>query len=485
LDSLRNRTIQGVSWNLIGNVAGSGISFFVGIVLARLLTPADFGLVGMISILLAISNSIVESGISTALIRKSSISETDYSTAFIFNMLIGILLYLGLFLTSPLIATFFSEERLINLVRVLGLIVIINAFAFVHQTILTRNVSFKSLSICSITSSTLSGAIGIYLALIGFEYWSIVWQFVLRQFFNTILLWLSTKWIPSTGFSKTAFKSLFSFGSNVLFSGLISTFQQNLYYLIIGKIFSVQTLGYYNRAESFNALATSNITGTFSKVFFPVLSSLQNDRTRLRSGLVKVNCTTFLICATIMVFIAATAEPIIVLLIGSKWSESIWMLQLMSLATIVMPLNALNRDMLFINSRSDLFLGLQSIKLFLFIPGVFLAYFFGVRVLLYYSLLTSALSFFINSRYAKAEFGYSSWQQLRDVAPYLLIVSLSGLCMLTVSFIDLPLVFKLALQLSIGFIVLLILLEIFRLPYYLELRNILFLFFKRRAASTK
>lgn len=471
-ESLRQKSILGLSWNVFGNVTANGVSFAVGIALARILQPEDFGLFGMTTILIAVSNSIADSGISIGLIRKSSITPLDYSTAFITNLGFAVFLYLFLFFSAPGVAFFFAEQRLTDIVRVSGIIVLINSFSFVPQAYLTKNISFKPLALASIVAASLSGACAIVLAMSGFSYWSLVWLPLLRQFVLGVFLWIYMKWKPVLKFSIQTFQSLFSFGSKVLASGLISTLQQNIYYVIIGKVFSVTALGFYTRAETMNSLATSNITSIFSKVFFPVLSALQDDAKRLRSAAVRLNCLTFFVSAIIMIFLTAVAEPLIRVLLGEKWTESAWMLQLMCLSTLTMSLNALNRDMLFVKGKSDLVLKFQWFKFLLFVPGVFIAYSFGVKELLLYSLFTSVASFFINSHYSKGVFDYSSSQQLRDIAPYFLVVSVSGLAMWSCLFFVHSNLTAIAIQVLLGFIVLIILCEVLKLPYYLELKGL-------------
>lgn len=469
MSSLKSKTVKGLSWNLVGTVAGSGISFLVGIILARILNPVDFGLVGMVTVLLAIATTLTDSGIVTGLIRQPNVSQEDYSTAFYLNLAIGIGCYLLLFFGAPLIATFFEEPRLVAIVRVASLIIIVNALGFAPQAVLTRNLSFDRLSIASMTSSILSGIISIVAARNGAGYWSLILLVVLRQVFNTIMLWLLSKWHPIKSFSKTSLRRLYSFGYKVLIASLISTFQQNIYYLIIGKYFSSTTLGLYNRAESFTSIATSNISGTFSKVFFPALSTIQTEESRFRQSISKINCLTFFISTTIMFFLAALAEPLILLLIGPKWTESIYMLQLLCMASITMPLNSLNRDMLLIKGHSHLLLRLQLEKLVLFLPAIWIAFAFNVTGLLYYSIFSSIVAFFINSRFAWKFFQYSAWQQLADIAPYFVISLCAGLSMWTVDFIELSALVQLVIKLTVGSTVTLLLIIVVSPPHYREL----------------
>ncbi|NLZ96053.1 MAG: lipopolysaccharide biosynthesis protein, partial [Bacteroidales bacterium] len=234
-ESLRNKTAKGVGWSFVDNIASSGITFLVGLVLARLLTPAEYGIMAMITIFIAVSNSIIDSGFSNALIRKVHIERIDYNTVFYFNLVASFVLYGLLYILSPTISTFFKEPILLNVTRVIGWMLIINALAIIPRTILVKNVDFKTQTKASLIASITSGIIGIGMALTGWGVWSLVSQQLSRQFLNTLFLWIYCRWRPIWEFSTRSFKEMFGFGSKLLLSGLIDTVYKNIYYIIIGR----------------------------------------------------------------------------------------------------------------------------------------------------------------------------------------------------------------------------------------------------------
>ena len=235
--SLKGKTIHGVIWSLIDNVSSSGVIFFVGIILARLLTPEEYGVMAMVSIFIAISNSIIDSGFSSALIRKVKVKPIEYNTVFYFNLLISLLLYICLFFISPFIALFFREPILCEVMRVIGLILIINALSIIPYTIFVREINFKTQTIISLIASVGSGVIGVWMAFSGQGVWSLVGQQLGRQCLNTLFLWFFCNWKPTVSFSMTAFKEMFGFGSKLLLSGLLDTIYKDIYYIVIGRCF--------------------------------------------------------------------------------------------------------------------------------------------------------------------------------------------------------------------------------------------------------
>ena len=263
MTDLKQKTISGLSWSFIDNFSKLGITFIVGIILARLLEPREFGLVGMTTIFIAISQSIIDSGFTQALIRKQNCTQKDYSTVFYFNLVNGIVFYLVLFFAAGLISHFFNEPKLALIIQVLALSLIINSLAIVQRARLTKEINFKLQTKISIIATTLSGIIGIWMAYTGYGVWSLVIKSLAGFAFTSILLWSWNKWIPHLVFSKDSFKEMFSFGSKLLVSGLIDTTYRNIYLLIIGKYFSATELGYYTRADQFKNLPSRTLLALF------------------------------------------------------------------------------------------------------------------------------------------------------------------------------------------------------------------------------
>ena len=280
--SLKQKTIHGLTWSFIDNFAQKGITFVIGIILARLLSPSEFGLIGMITIFVAISSSFINSGFGSALIRKKDCTDTDLSTVFYYNLVVGVLFFLILLVSAPVISRFFNEPQLKSLVQVLAIILVIDFLTLIQTTILTKRVDFKLQTKISVISSIFSGIIGITMAFKGFGVWSLVVKQLSQHLANSVLLWLLNRWRPLFVFSKQSFKELFSFGYKLMISGLINAIYRNVYYMIIGKYFSAQELGYYTRANNFKNLPSSNINGIISRVSYPVLAQLQGSKVYLR-----------------------------------------------------------------------------------------------------------------------------------------------------------------------------------------------------------
>lgn len=471
-ESLKKRTLKGVSWSFVDNLAGSGISFLVGLVLARLLSPSEFGIIGMITIFIAISNSIVDSGFSNALIRKLNAEKKDYDTVFIFNLIVSIFLYVLLFLSAPAISRFYKEPQLIPVTRAVGLILICNAFGIIQRTLLIKAVDFKTQAKISIVASLGSGIIGIGMAIYGFGVWSLVAQQLSRQFLNTFFLWIWNTWRPAFQFSKQSFKELFGFGSKLLVSGLIDTTYKNIYYLIIGKFYTPAQLGQYTRAEQFNSIFSSNFTSVVQRVSYPVLSSIQNEEEHLLVAYRKVIKSTMLITFGCMLGMAAVAKPMIVILIGKKWLPAVTYLQIMCFAGMLYPLQAINLNILQVKGRSDLFLKLEIIKKAIAVFPILLGIFLGIEYLLWGSVITSFIAFFLNSRYAEPLINYPTSQQIKDIFPTFIISLITATVMWGFSFLPWQNGWILFLQISVGLFVAILLYEKSNLSEYHEIKEI-------------
>lgn len=480
MNNLKKKTVKGVSWSVIDNIANSGITFLVGVILARILSPEEFGLLGMIAIFIAMSNSIVESGFSSALIRKVGAKPVDYNTVFYFNIFLGIILYIILFFCAPSISNFFNEPLLVSITRVMGVILIINAFGIVQRTLLVKEVDFKMLTKISFISSILSGFVGVGMALRGFGVWSLVGQQMSRQLFNSIFLWVFNTWRPAMEFSKQSFDELFGFGSKLLISGLIDTIYKNIYYLVIGKLYSSSLLGQYTRADQFNSIFSSNLTSVVQRVSYPVLCNIQDDEEKLRQVYRRVIKTTMLITFSCMLGMAAVAKPLILLLIGEKWLPSVVFLQIICFSGMLYPLHAINLNMLEVKGRSDLFLKLEIMKKIIGVFPIILGILYGIEFMLLGGVLISFVAYFLNSYYSAELISYSTWQQIKDILPSFFVSLLVASIMLIISFLDFSVWITLLLQCFIGGVLAFIIYEFIKLPEYLELKEIVFSVIKRK-----
>lgn len=461
-------------WSFIDSFAQKGITFVIGIILARLLLPSEFGLIGMISIFIAISASFINSGFGAALIRKKECTDKDYSTVFYYNLAVGVFFYWVMFFSAPAISRFFNEPQLIRLVQVLAVVLIIDSFTIIQRTILTKRIDFKLQTRISVIASIVSGAVGILLAFRGFGVWSLVVKQICQRAINSFLLWLWNRWRPLLVFSKTSFTELFSFGYKLLISGLIDTLYRNIYLLIIGKYFSAQALGFYTRANQFNALPSENINEIVSRVSYPVMAQMQGDKVALKRNYKKIIKSTMLITFVLMMGMAAVAEPMIITLIGEPWRPSIVYLQLLCFAGMMYPLHALNLSMLNVQGRSDLFLKLEIIKKILAVPVIIIGVLFGIKAMIMGMIVNSQIAYFLNSYWSGRFIGYAMLEQIRDIMPSFILAITSAAVVFMIGWL-LPFGYLpiLTIQVITGAVLVFVIAEITKLEAYLFMKEIL------------
>lgn len=478
-ESLKKKTVRGTFWSAVDNVANQGVTFLVGLVLARLLTPHEYGLIGYIMILVAVFNSIVDSGFSNALIRKKDAEETDYSTAFIFNLAVSLVLMVAMVLVAGPFSLFFKEPQLVPLVRVMSVIVVINALALIQRTRLVKSVDFKTQTKASLISSVSSGAVGLAMAFGGLGVWSLVGQQISRQFINTVCLWILNRWKPTWKFSWSSFRELFGFGWKLLVSGLIDTVWKEIYQLVIGKFYSTSTLGQYTRGKQFSDIFSSNMTSIVQRVSYPVLSSIQDERERMKEGYRKIIRTTMLASFVLLFGLSAVAESLLTVLIGPQWLEAAHYLQIICFAASLYPLHAINLNMLQVQGRSDLFLKLEIVKKIIAVGPLLLGIFIGIDWMLWGSLVTSIIAYFLNARYSGTLIGYPIKAQIRDILPSFGVAAVMAACVWPLVLLNLRPIWMLLVQLCAGAAVAFGLCEAFRLPEYAEIKDTALGFLRR------
>ena len=478
--SLKQKTISGLLWSFIDSFASQGVQFIVGVILARLLSPREFGLIGMLTIFIAVSQSFIDSGFTSALIRRKNCTQDDYATVFYFNIIVSLVLYLLLFLLSGAISSFFNEPQLKSLIQVLGIGLIFNSLAIIQRTILTKELNFKLQMRVSVFSSLGSGILAVFMAFLGENIsWAIGNSLValtLSRFgFTSFFLWVWSKWKPIWVFSRKSFNELFSFGSKLLVSGLIDTIYRNVYNLIIGKYFSAVELGFYSQADQFQSLPSQNLNGIITRVSYPVLSSIQNDNSQLRSAYKKLIKSTMLITFVLMLGLCAVAKPLILTLIGEKWLPAVIYLQLLCFVGMFYPLHALNLNMLQVQGRSDLFLRLEIIKKIIAIPAIVIGIFFGIKIMILGMLVNTLIAYYLNSFWSGKLIGYSFSEQVKDILPgFLLALTVSAIVFFIGIVVILSPAFLLILQITTGAVLTIGTCELFKIQDYLFMKETLF-----------
>lgn len=473
MTSLRQRTFNGMIWSAIDRFASTGISFVFNIIIARLLMPEDYGIVAMIGIFLAVCQCFIDSGFSSALIRKSDRTEADLNTVFYFNTAISIATYLLLFFTAPYIAHFYKQPLLIKVTRLVGLNLIVNALSGVHNTLLSINLNFRSKAIISLTSVLFSGIVGLLMAYNGFGVMALIFQGLASSSIRSTLFCLIVKWKPKLEFSVSSFKEMFSFGSKLLASSLIDTIYNNIYTLVIGKVFSPAKLGNYSRADGLAAFPSSGITGVLQSVSFPVLSSIQNDETRLIASYKKILRLSAFIIFPLMIGMTAIADPFIKFFLTEKWSGAILMTQILCMALMWYPIHAINLNILYVKGRSDCFLKLEIIKKILGIITLCITIPLGLIPMCIGRVFTSIISLPINCYYTKKLINYGFPEQTKDMLHILFLSALMGFIVyFTTLFVPYSWL-KLIIGISVGITTYTIGASMLKFPEWIDLVNII------------
>ena len=406
-----------------------GIQIGTTLILAWFLLPEDFGLIAMISVFFAIANSIMDSGFSQALIRKKDVTQTDYSTAFYTNLVLGLLAYALLFAAAPFIAGFYDEPRLVLLVRVVGLVVIINSFQLVQVADLTRKLNFKVQFRVTLPGAVLSAVVAVGMAALGFGVWSLAAQMLVSSFAVTALYWVANSWRPTREFSIDSLNEMFGFGSKLLLSGLIDTVFVNLYVVVIGKLFSATIVGYYYFALQIQQLVVSQLSGAVQKVTYPALATLQDDNASLKAFYRKIIQVITYIVFPSMVGLAVLAEPLFTVFLKEDWLPAVPYLQLLCVVGMLYPLHSINLNILKVKGRSDLFLYLEIIKKILVVIVLLISVPYGIFGILIGQVVTSFLCYIPNSYFSIKLIDYSVPEQLRDFVPTLLLAVAMGIVM--------------------------------------------------------
>lgn len=478
-ESLKNKTIKGVGWSAADAFLGQGVTFIVGLVLARLLSPDEYGLIGICLIFTTVLNGIVDSGFSNALIRKKEVTDEDYNTMFMTNMAISIVLYVLLFISAPLVSDFFHRIELTALVRVTGLVLFCNALSITQVTILAKRIDFKTKTKASLVSAVVSGVIGIAMAFMGFGVWSLVAQQLSRQLLYTLCLWVLNKWCPKFTFYKDSFKYMWGFGWKLLASGILNNVWNQLYQVVIGRCYTSSTLGHYTRANEYASIFSSNLTSIVQRVSYPVLAEIQDDKERMVLGYRKVIKVTMFVTAVCMISLGAVSEPLIYTLIGTKWHEAATYLPLICISMSLYPLHAINLNILQVLGRSDIFLYLEVLKRIVGLIPVVIGIYYGIYFMLLISIFTSIIGLYLNTWYTGKALKYTFWKQIKDITPSYMTAFIIALSVYFLKYISLPFYVILAIQLVVGVITGCVVSQLLNSEEYIELKLILIKILKK------
>ena len=470
--SLKDKTVNGTFWSATDAFLGQGVTFLVGIVLARILTPTEYGLIGIVMIFTTILSGLVDSGFSTALIRKNDATEVDYNTMFTTNMAMSLLVYALLWFGAPAIANFFEHPNLVSITRVTGLILIFQATSITQVTILTKRIDFKTKTKASVIAALISGVVGISMALLGFGVWSLVGQKLTNTLLYSVCLWIFNRWWPNGTFSRASFNYMWGFGWKMMLSGLLEHTWNQLYQIIVGKFYSPSTLGQYTRSREYANILSYNITAIVGRVTYPVLAEIQENKDRMVFAYRRIIKISMFVTVILLFSLGAVAEPFIFCLIGPQWHEASNYLPLICISMSLYPLHAINLNMLKVQGRSDIFLILEIIKKVIAIGPICLGIFVNIYWMLIGTIITGIISFFLNTFYTGKKLGYSSWKQISDIAPTYVIAIVVALSVYFFKYLPLNNYLILSIQVVVGVTVFFAICESFKVPEFLELKEI-------------
>lgn len=473
MTSLKEKTISGLIWSFFDNSSNQVTQFIIGVILARLLSPKDFGVIGMIMIFIGISQALTEGGLRYALIRKQNCSEEDYNTVFYTSFFIGCFLYALLFFSSPYIAQFYNEPLLKEVIRVLAIYIIIDSLGNVQGAILIKNVNFKLRTKITFIANLISGSFGVFFALIGYGVWSLIIRQLIQASIFIFFLWYWSNWRPKIIFKVSHLKELLEFSLPLLATNLLETIYNYSYYLIIGKFYSATELGYYTRAASFASLPTTNINGITDRVIYPILSTLQNDEKELKQKSRMIAKHLMLIIFFLSALMIGAAKSIVLILIGTKWLPSVIYFQLLCIAFMLIPMLSLNNNIIKVKGETKIIFKIELIRKISAIPIIILGIFGNIELLIIGMILHSVISFFFYSYHVEKIINYKIKEQFADISLSMLVSSIVFVSVYGLNALELSSLHLLLVQVILGFVLFTALCKIFQISEYYSLKTIL------------
>lgn len=422
MTNLASKTKKGLQWSALERFLTQGIQLAITLYLARLLGPTAFGLVGMLAVFIAIANVFVDSGFTSALIRKTDRTESDLVTAFYYNIAMAGLCYFALYISAPLVSDFYQQAELQTLLRILGLAVLINAFTLIPRVKLNVAMDFKTQAKISVLSVLISGPTAIILAINGYGVWALVAQTLLNASCATFLFNLFVPWLPRGRITKHAFNYLIGYGSKLLLSGLLDVTYNNLYQIIIGKKFNPAVVGQFTQANQLASVPVTTLTGIIQRVTFPLFSQLQDEPDRMANAYRQTLTLSALVIFPLIVALGVIAKPLLTSLLGEQWQDAAALLSVLCLGYMLYPIHSINLNLLQVTGRSDLFLKLEVMKKIIGVTVLLLSIPYGVLAMCLGFTLTSYLALLLNTYYTAKLTHLSQWQQCKDILPIWLAV---------------------------------------------------------------
>ena len=469
----KSHFLSSLIWKFLERGSAQGIQFFVQLVLARLLLPEDYGQIALVVVFISLANVLVQSGLNSALIQKKVIDELDLSSVFYLSLFMSIILYFVLYITSPFIADFYRINELQTIIRVFSITIIISSFYSVQYAIVARNMQFKIFFLSTVVSSVVSGIVGILLALKGYGVWALVFQNIINQIISNLILWFVIKWRPKLLFSIKRIIGLFSYGWKLLLSSLLNTGYMEAQSLLIGKVYTTSSLGFFNRGQQFPSLIVTNIDGTIQSVLFPFLSSYQSDIETVKFMVRRVIKTSSFLVFPMMIGLAIIAEPLVLLLLTEKWLPAVPFLQIFSLSYAFTPIHTANLQAINSLGRSDIFLKLELIKKTIAIFILVWSIRIGIYAVALGSILNGIISSFINAYPNKSLLNYTYFDQIKDISPSFLLTVFMGSIVYSLGFLGFPPFKLIIIQVVVGVGIYFMLAHCLKIESYVYLRTTL------------
>lgn len=430
--SISNKIINSLVWSSLERISVQGIQFILGIILARILSPTEYGTISLLMVIIAFLQVFVDSGFSKALIQKQERTQIDLSTVFFFNIIVSIISYLIIWFGSPFIAAYYDDLMLIVLLRVLSLSLFFNALYAIPTTLLIIELNFKSLAKANLISVLVSGVVSIVLAYKGYGIWSLVYQFLIKSILTVIIMWVQLNWKPTFIFSKSSFNTLFPYGSKLLFSSILNTVVNNFSSLFIAKLTSAKDLGFYTRGTQFADVVYGIFSSVLDSVLLPNLAQIQKERDKFIEITRAIIKSAALISIPVLLGLAILSEPLIRVLLTEKWLIAVPIMQIFCVARLITIISGININVLYAIGRTDLVLKQQYVKFIVRIVLLIFALKYGIIYIALAELVSTIIHFFINTYYPSKILNYGSFEQIKDLLP----IIFSSLIMVTVTYIS-------------------------------------------------
>lgn len=472
-ESLRNKALKGVMWSAVERFSVQGLQFALSIIIARLVSPSDFGLIAMLSVFIAISQTFVDSGFSNALIQKKDRTEVDFSTVFYFNIVVSLIVYYILFLIAPFISSFYDEPQLDIICKFTGLSIIVSSFSIVQRTKLNITLNYKLQAKISFIAVFFSGIIGVMLAWKGYGVWALVIQTLLNKFIETFLFWIIVRWTPSKTFSISSFRLLFAFGSKILAGALLATLCSNMYNLVIGKKYDPVNVGYFTRSYSLASFPSDNIGTIISRVTYPILCSVQDDQNKLNEILLKYVSMTAYLLFPLMVGVSVLSKPLIICLLTEKWLPVADLLTIICIASMWHPISYINWQMLNVKGRSDLSLKTEIIKRIFQFLILLITIDFGIKMIAVGLLIYYVIEFVVILYFLRSIFEIRFFDIIQGIYPAIYLSAIMGVCLYLCTLLNIQNFIKVLFSCILGVISYILFFEITKNKNYCIIKNII------------